>query len=112
MHRRYHRDSGFSLTELLTVIAVMGLLLGVAITSYWYATSRTYSVVCQSNRRTFESALQSYFSDHNGLPPDNIDDLAPYVHDFDSAVFCPGDPETRLEYDSTAGRILCSFHDN
>ncbi len=111
MHR-HPRDSGFSLVELLTVIAVIGILLSGAVVSYWYATSRTHLIVCQSNRRVFDSSIQMYRSDHGGLPPGTIDDLIPYVHNFDSAVICPGGQDTRLAYDPVAERTVCYFHDD
>lgn len=59
----------FTLIELLIVVAIISILAVVAVTNFRHATERTLRAADAANLRTIGIALQSYFVDHNSLPP-------------------------------------------
>jgi prepilin-type N-terminal cleavage/methylation domain-containing protein len=104
------QDKGFSLLELVATLAIIGILIAISVVSYWYTTSKTHRIACESNRRVLDGSIEMYRIDHDGSAPSDIDALAPYTRNFPLVVECPGDPDTRLRYDGGENRIVCGFH--
>jgi len=94
----------------MVVVLIIGILATMAAGSYWYTTNRTYSVTCRSNRATLESAISMFRAAHEQVDPLVIEDLAPYVQNFDHSVKCPEDPNVRLELDTDTMRVVCPNH--
>lgn len=95
---------GFTLTELLVVLAILGALTAVAIPAGRAVQARSRTAGCLSNLRQIAIGLESYLQDHNQTMPDiaagrksKTEDvpvldtaLAPYLPD--PKVFrCPAD---------------------
>lgn len=59
---------GFTLLELLLVVAIISLLSAISMMSLRLASERARTVQCQNNQRTIGIALQSYYIDHNAFP--------------------------------------------
>ena len=59
----------FTLIELLIVVSIISILAVLAVTNFRQATERTLRAADAANLRTIGVALQSYFVDHNALPP-------------------------------------------
>ena len=64
---------GFSLVELLTVVAIVVILASIAVSAYRQGVARSKTVVCMSNLRQIHAALQMYQTDHGAYPPDSLE---------------------------------------
>jgi len=76
---------GFSLVELLVVVAIIAVLAVIAAYNYALAMDRTRTVECSSRLRTIGYALYAYHFDHDAYPlADGIasDEPSPLVTDF------------------------------
>jgi len=70
IHAPRRRRLGFSLIELLTVMAVIGLLAAIAIPRYRDMKRRAFSANIVSDFNTVRVAAYNYFADNNTYPPD------------------------------------------
>lgn len=70
-------QSGFTLIELMIVIAIIGILASIAIPQYQVYTQRTEATTVLSNIRNVQLAIQEFYSTQGSLPP-AIADLSRY----------------------------------
>jgi type IV pilus assembly protein PilA len=69
--RHGNRSAGFTLVELLVVVAIIGIIAAIAITAYTNQIEKARVAAVASDFRTFESGFLSYASDHGTFPPDS-----------------------------------------
>jgi len=62
------KSRGFTLVELLVVIAVIGILVGLLLPAVQFAREAARQVQCRNNLRQMGIALHSYDSVHRQLP--------------------------------------------
>ncbi|MEO6053864.1 MAG: prepilin-type N-terminal cleavage/methylation domain-containing protein [Chthoniobacterales bacterium] len=60
---------GFTLIEMLLVVAILGILIVVGFPHMEQLTQRSQSVVCMSNLRQLGTMAASYLNDHDGQYP-------------------------------------------
>lgn len=72
MRRPWSR--GFTLIEMIVVMAAIGLLLSIALPRYMDALDRGRQQVLEHNLQTMRDALDKYYGD-NGRYPDKLEDL-------------------------------------
>jgi len=72
------RESGFSLVEVLVVVAVIGVLMAIAVTSFQDAIDRSKQRATMSDLRTISKAIEIYKAD-TGHYPSNGQTMAQLV---------------------------------
>jgi prepilin-type N-terminal cleavage/methylation domain-containing protein len=71
------RDEGFSLVELMTVVAILGILVTVAIASFYLTRERSLAVTCRHDQRVIMDSITQYQAENMGSVPDDLDELDP-----------------------------------
>jgi len=62
--RKSRKDDGFTLIELMIVIAIIGILAGIAIPQYSLYRTRSFNAAAQADLRNAATAQEAYFLDH------------------------------------------------
>ena len=73
--REAARRAGFTLVELLVVVAIIGILGAVAVQNVMQHIAKARIVATQEAIATIGQALTTYSLDHNGKYPDNLETL-------------------------------------
>lgn len=100
---------GFTLIELVVVMAMIGLLLTLAVPRYFNTLDRGRIKVQQQNLASLRDAIDKFFGDQ-GRYPDNLDDLVqkrylrsvpvdPVTEKADWVAVAPADPQQGGVYD-------------
>jgi len=112
---------GFTLTELMIVVMILGILVLIAVPIYNNATAKAEKSACQANRRTIESAIAQYAAVEGvNIADDDVDlkdgikvkvgneettDLVgSYLNELPT---CPSGGT----YEYAAGKVSCTVHD-
>ena len=92
MRRLDNNEAGFTLIELMIVMAIIGVLLTVAIPSYVGAVRQAREAVLKEDLHVMRSAIDSYTADKQKAPQ-SLDDLVTngYLRDI------PVDPMTKTK---------------
>jgi prepilin-type N-terminal cleavage/methylation domain-containing protein len=107
--QRLSRDEqGFTLAEIMAVMAIIGILLLIAIASYIPATNAANSAACRANQRTLTGAVQLASAADLGTV-DELEDLRPYVRNLDAIAVCPSDA-TPLIFNAATSSVTCPNH--
>lgn len=69
------KRNAFTLIELLIVVAIIGILAAIAVPNFMNAQVRAKVARAQSEMRSLQTALESFFVDNNGYPPMNSDPI-------------------------------------
>lgn len=83
------RGRGFTLIEMLVVMAIVALLLTIAVPRYFGAIEKSKDVILRENLQVLRSTLDKFYAD-KGFYPENLDELV--VNGYLRAV--PLDPVT------------------
>lgn len=97
------RSAGFTLVEIMVVVAVIGLLAAIAIPNFIRARMNAQTNACIYNLHQVDSAIQQYALENgkNNGDPVSLSDLAPYVgrgvNGDTSYLYCPADPAQKFD---------------
>ena len=70
------KKKGFTLLELLVVLAILAILIAIAIPVYKNQKEKAAITAHNANVRVLETAVESYRQDHDGELPGDIHELA------------------------------------
>lgn len=103
---------GFTLVEIMIVVAIIGLLAAIAIPNFVTARATAAQNACLANLRQLDSAIQM-FSIDNGSWPTAFTALAPYLRNVPTT--CPADASA-YTLNAAAGAVpayaSCGNHGN
>jgi prepilin-type N-terminal cleavage/methylation domain-containing protein len=110
--KTHDAQKGFTIKELIFVIALLSIFSLVAIPRYVDVTVQTKVAKCYANQKAFESAAKMIYANSilNGTPqyPANLNEIAPYVKSGFTDKCSDG--VTPLLYDSATGSVSCPNH--
>jgi|GEM_PF-619183 len=72
MNKLRNKADGFTLLEIMVVIAIVGVLSSIAIPEYMNYRDKVYAANCLLLRKNIETLTQSHFFDNNVFTPDYI----------------------------------------
>lgn len=81
-----HRQSGYTIVELMITVTVLGVLAAVAIPFYQHYTTRAKVAEGLSLAHGAKTAIADYFVSHGGFPPDNAAAALPAPADFGGRI--------------------------
>ena len=108
---RSQQTKGFTLVELLVVIAVIGILVSLLLPALGSVREAAMASMCSSRMRQCGIAMHTYAESHGGRLPkvtghgleaeDSwITKLGPYLEEVDVIRTCPNDPEVEYRIDN------------
>ena len=88
MKIRTSRKSGFTLVEIMIVVAIIGLLAAIAIPNFIKARTTSQMNACINNLRQIDGAIQQWALENNKTTSATVayTDISPYLK---NAVTCP-----------------------
>ncbi|MFY9414997.1 MAG: type II secretion system protein, partial [Tepidanaerobacteraceae bacterium] len=75
LHKRTKGDKGFTLIELIVVIAVLGVLATLIIPKVVGVQSEAETAAMEANEKIIRNALERYYLDNDEAYPEELDDL-------------------------------------
>jgi prepilin-type N-terminal cleavage/methylation domain-containing protein len=106
---------GFTLVEIMIVVAIIGLLAAIAIPNFVRSRAQSQATACINNMRQIDSAIQQYAME-KGLSSGSsitMSDLTTYIklNSASSIPGCPASGSYQLTLVGNIPSVLCSLSD-
>jgi prepilin-type N-terminal cleavage/methylation domain-containing protein len=106
--------SGFTLVEIMIVVAIIGLVAAIAIPNFVHARAKSQATICINNLRQIESAVQQFALEkgkHVGDTVNYPDDITPYLklNSVGSIPSCPAGGTYSLLTVGAIPQAICSL---
>jgi len=109
MKNRHRVESGFTLIEIMIVVAIIGLLAAIAIPNFVHARTTSQQNACINNLRQIDGAKQEWGLDHRvaATARPGTAELQPYLGrgSNGSLPTCPLDPQASWDTSYAAGNL-------
>src|SRR5215469_5384918 len=107
-------SGGFTLVEIMIVIAIVGLLCAIAIPNFMRARASSQASACINNLRQIDTAVQQVAVEKGKHIGDTLvypDDITPYIklNSMSSIPPCPAGGIYSLEPVGTTPSVICSL---
>ena len=106
--------AGFTLVEIMIVVAIIGVLAAIGIPSFLHARTRSQATACINNLRQIETAVQQVAIEKGKHVGDDVnypDDITPYIKlNSDSSIPpCPAGGDYSLKKVGEIPQAVCSL---
>lgn len=68
MNGTHERERGFTLIEMMIVVAIIAILVAVLVPNFIRARAQAQTAACESNLKSIATAIELYQTDHNQYP--------------------------------------------
>lgn len=101
---RLKSDQGYTLTEVLVVLAIVGLLAGLAVPVMTTSVQKAREAALRTNLATLRETIDDYYTDHLAYP-DALSDLvaAGYLRQLPADTVTRGGDDWTIETDQDGG---------
>ena len=101
MQLKTSRKSGFTLVEIMIVVAIIALLAAIAIPNLLKAKISANDALAKSTLRTLSTASETFATSNNGSYPDAVADLTGATPPYLNKDYCSGGPYAGFNYACT-----------
>jgi prepilin-type N-terminal cleavage/methylation domain-containing protein len=108
------RRAGFTLVEIMIVVAIIGLLAAIAIPNFVHTRARSQATACINNMRQIDSAIQQFSMETGKAPGSTINypsDLTAYIklNSNNSIPGCPANGTYTAQLVGNTPSVTCSL---
>lgn len=91
MKKYVKNEHGFTLIEMMIVLTIISVLLLIVVPNLTKNSSVANDKSCDATIKMVQGQVGVYMSEHNGDPPNNMNDLKDYIENYDetNGVRCP-----------------------